>query len=265
VNRLLDCRVNAIDTATVYGGSEEALGAAVGHRRHEYVLISKCGQSFEDLPGEAWSAELISATVDRALRRLKTDHLNVMLLHSCSLDALGALVRARDAGKIQFLGYSGDNEVAAFAATLSEVSVIETSINICDHANIEQVLPVTREHNVGVIAKRPIANTAWRPLEKLPGFYQGYARTYHERFESMGLQAEDLGFQADDWPEIALRFTLSQPGVTVAIIGTTNPDNALRNVEAAEKGPLPVEIVQRIRAAFDRAQKQSGQSWSAQT
>ncbi len=76
MNRLLDCGVNTIDTAAVYVGSEEALGDAVSHRRHEYVLISKCGQSLEDLPGEAWSAELISATVDRALRRLKTGGLD---------------------------------------------------------------------------------------------------------------------------------------------------------------------------------------------
>ena len=195
---------------------------------------------------------------------------SMVLTAAASMCSRQTMLSARSSGlatraKSQFLGDSSDNEVAAFAVTLSEVSVIETSINICDHANIEQVLPVTREHNVGVIAKRPIANTAWRSIEKLPGFYQEYARPYHERFESMGLRAEDLGFQADDWPQIALRFTLSQPGVTVAIIGTTNPDNALRNVGAAEKGPLPVEIVQRIRAAFDRAQKQRGQSWPAQT
>src|SRR5579864_1310664 len=82
LNLLLDSGVNAIDTAASYPGSEELIGNNVGHRRAEYVLISKCGQSFPDLPGKEWSPQVITATVDRALRRLKTDHLDVMLLHS---------------------------------------------------------------------------------------------------------------------------------------------------------------------------------------
>lgn len=271
VNLLLDAGVNVLDTAAAYAGSEEALGKAVGHRRGDYVLISKCGQSFEGLPGEAWSAEVISATVDRALQRLRTDHLDVMLLHSCDLavlqagEALGALVKARDAGKIHFLGYSGDHETAAFAAALPEISVLETSINLCDHANLEVVLPVAHKHAVGVIAKRPLANTAWRPAEALPGIYQEYARIYRERFEAMGLRAEELGFAEEDWPEIALRFTLSHSGVNVAIIGTTNPENAQRNIAAARKGALPEEVVRRIREAFSAAEKRSGERWLGQT
>src|SRR5690606_6490746 len=151
-------------------------------------------------------------------------------------EALGALVRARDAGKIRFVGYSGDNEKAVYAARLPDIRIIETSVNLCDQANIDSVLPVTRQNEVGVLAKRPVANSAWRPVESLPGIYSGYARPYRERVEKMGIRASDLGFHEDDWPEIALRFTLSQPGVNVAIIGTTNPRNAERNVAAAAKG-----------------------------
>ena len=76
---LLDSGVTFIDTAAGYPGSEEAIGNAVSDRRDEYVLVSKCGQAFDDLDGEAWSPTVIGQTVDRALRRLKTDHLDVML------------------------------------------------------------------------------------------------------------------------------------------------------------------------------------------
>jgi aryl-alcohol dehydrogenase-like predicted oxidoreductase len=271
VNLLLDHGVNVIDTAAAYEGSEEALGKAVASRRDEYVLISKCGQSFPDLPGAEWSPEVITATVDRSLQRLKTDHLDVMLLHSCSQEvleageALGALVRARDAGKIRFVGYSGDNAEAAYAARLPDVRVIETSVNICDQANIDTVLPLTEENEIGVIAKRPVANSAWRPVDSLPGIYSGYARPYRERFEKMGLSAADLGFHEDDWAEIALRFTLSQPGVNVAIIGTTNPRNAQRNVAAAAKGKLPEEVIAKIREAFTKAESKSGETWEGLT
>jgi aryl-alcohol dehydrogenase-like predicted oxidoreductase len=87
LNLLLDSGANVIDTAAMYPGSEQAIGNSVGHRRKEYVLVSKCGQAFEGLPGAAWSAQVIAATVERALKWLKTDHLDVMLLHSCPGDA----------------------------------------------------------------------------------------------------------------------------------------------------------------------------------
>ncbi len=272
VNTLLDAGVNFIDTAAAYHGSEDALGKAVGHRRKDIVLVSKCGQEFDDLPGKAWSPEAILATVDRSLKRLRTDCLDVMLLHSCGLEvlqrgeAIGALVKARESGKIRFLGYSGDNEAAVHAAGLPEVSVIETSINICDQANLATALPAARDRNLGVIAKRPIANSAWRPVREFQGIYQDYAKPYRERFAAMRIAPQEVGFATEaDWPEIALRFTLSQPGVHVAIIGTTNPLNARRNLEAAAKGPLPPRAVEALASAFTRAEASGDQKWPGLT
>src|SRR3954466_16424284 len=260
LNLLLDEGVNVIDTAASYEGSEEEIAAAVGHRRDEYVLVSKCGGKVPQAQGVAWSAELIRNTVDAALRRLNTDRIDVMLLHSCDLttlkkgEALGALVEAREAGKIRFAGYSGDNEAAAWAAEHKEVAVIETSVNLVDQINIDIVLPKTRKHNVGVLAKRPIANSAWRGLQAFSSFYPQYVKPYWERFQKLKLTPHDLGFHDDkDWAEIALRFTLSQDGVHTAIIGTTNPDNARANIAAAKKGPLPADAVKKIRDAFKQA------------
>ena len=267
LNFLLDHGCNFIDTAASYQGSEELIGETMGRRREEYILLSKCGQAFDDLPGDAWSPQVISATIDRSLKRLRTDRLDVMLLHSCDLatleqgEALGALARARDGGKIRFAGYSGDNDAAAYAATLSEVAVIETSINIADQANITRVLPTAKQHDVGVIAKRPICNAAWKDITRQPGMYKDYAAAYTERLKKMNITPADVGFTGNgasgdaerDWPELAIRFTLSFPEVHTAIIGTTNPANAQRNLEYASKGPLPADVVQKIRAAFHHA------------
>ncbi|HEY2584188.1 MAG TPA: aldo/keto reductase [Tepidisphaeraceae bacterium] len=262
LNTLLDSGVNLIDTAASYPGSEEAIGNAVAHRRSEFVLVSKCGQSFPDVPGEAWSPQVIAGTVDRALRRLKADHLDVMLLHSCKLDvlqrgdAVAALATARDAGKVRFAGYSGDNEAAAYAAGLPDIAVIETSVNIADQMNLDTVLPIARKNNLGVLAKRPIANAAWKDASQQQGLYINYASEYHRRLNEMRLNPADLGISGPPdqaWPELALRFTLSQAGVHTAIIGTTNPANAKANIAAAEQGPLPPATVEKIRAAFRRA------------
>ena len=262
LNFLLDHGVNFIDTAASYAGSEELIGETIGHRRGEYILLSKCGRAFPGVEGEEWSPDLIARTIDRSLRRLRTDRLDVMLIHSCPLDvlergdAVAALAKARDAGKIRFAGSSGDNDAAAYAATLPDIAVIETSVNIVDQANITAVLPVAKKHNVGVISKRPIANAAWKSLDRQPGPYKDYAAPYTERFKKLGLTPHDLGFSGEPdhlWPEIAIRFTLSFPEVHTAIIGTTNPQNAQRNLAYAEKGPLSADVVAKIRAAFAHA------------
>ena len=272
LNLLLDEGVNVIDTAASYETSEEIIADAIGHRRGQFVLISKCGNKIGELQGEDWSASLITQSVERSLRRLKTDALDVMLLHTCDEailrkgEALGALVKARNAGKVRFVGYSGDNQAAAYAATIPDVAVIETSVNIVDQANIDLVLPVARKHDVGVLAKRPVANAAWRKTEEQSGFYGKYAEPYHDRLAKMKLNPADLGFSTAPelaWPELALRFAISQSGVHSAIIGTINPQNTRRNIEFAKKGPLPDDVVKKIRGAFKAAQ--GGENWPGMT
>jgi aryl-alcohol dehydrogenase-like predicted oxidoreductase len=173
------------------------------------------------------------------------------------------LTKARDAGKIKFLGYSGDNEAAAYAAGLDDVAVIETSINITDQINIEKVLPICRARNLGVLAKRPIANAAWKDPSLQQGLYKAYSKVYTERLAQMKLNPADLGYTDADWTEIALRFTLSQAGVHSALIGTQNIDNARKNIEIAGKGPLPDDVVKKIRDAFTTADPDG--RWAGQT
>lgn len=259
LNHLLDAGMNVIDTAASYPGSEEFIGDHFSERRQDYVLISKCGTKIPESDAAPFSYELVSKSVDRSLRLLQTEVIDVMLLHSCDLetlkkgDALRALSDARQAGKIRFAGYSGDNQAVAHACTLPEIAAIETSISIADQHNIDLALPIAQKNNIGVIAKRPIANAAWKDISTQPGLYANYAKAYTERLAKMKLNLAELGFTGSAekaWPELAIRFTLSQPGVSTAIIGTTNPANAAANIEAVKKGPLPAEVVERIRKAF---------------
>ena len=122
-----------------------------------------------------------------------------------------------------------------------------------------------RQHHKGVLAKRPIANAAWKSLDDQPGLYKSYAKTYHDRFERnwRSIPPNSASPGPNDWPQIALRFTISQPGVHCAIIGTTNPGNARTNVELIEKGPLPTDVVEKIQEAFHNADP--GGLWTGQT
>lgn len=272
LNELLDQGINLIDTAAKYPGSEEAIGRAISHRRHEFVLVSKCGSGSEAGNPDDWSAEAIAHSVDRSLQRLRVDQIDVMLLHSCGLEklregeALGALIEAREAGKIRFIGYSGDNEAAEYAVANPDIDVLETSINIADQANVDRVLPDAIQYEVGVIAKRPVANAAWKPLADQPGIYANYAKTYHDRIQTMKLDPAELGFQGPNaWAEMALRFTLGQQGVHTAIVGTTNRDRIEANRRSIGHGALHGAVIARIRRAFHDAEAASGSKWSAQT
>lgn len=280
VTLLLEHGVNFFDTAACYPGSEEALGQALQGRRDDVVLATKCGHRVGDEAHDhaEFTPATIAASIDRSLKRLQTDHLDIVLLHSCSPevltqgDALAALIAARDAGKTRFVGYSGDNEAAAWACEQPDVAVLETSVNFVDQHNLEAVLPIARRHDVGVIAKRPLANACWKDLDTQPGIYGNYARTYTQRFAAMGVSPGDLGYSGHvevEWPEIALKFTLAQPGVHTAICGTTSTVHAEINLQAAAKNPLRDQAVARLRDAFRSAQaadvEQGGAPWLGQT
>ena len=259
---LLDGGVNLIDTATGYPGGHQWVGRHLAGRRDDFVLISKVGS-----PGDAgkFDPDRLKKQVDAALSAMKVEQVDVMLLHTPPLDvleaddALGALVECREAGKIAHCGFSGDNEDAAFACRLPDVAVVEISLNVADQHNVDAVLPKARVHDVGVVAKRPVANAAWKDIGDQQGFYQKYAKTYTERLAKMDLDPADFGME---WPELALRWTLSQEGTTTAIVGTTNPANAAANLKAAKKGPLPADVLDKISAAFHSARDES---WTGQT
>ena len=136
---------------------------------------------------------------------------------------------------------------------------METSINLCDQANLATVVEACKAHDVGVIVKRPIANAAWKDLDDQKGFYQKYAKTYTDRLAKMDLDPQKFGLS---WPELALRWTLSQAGVTTAIVGTTNPDNATANLQLAGSDPLPDDVAAAVREAFASA---ADASWTGQT
>ena len=148
------------------------------------------------------------------------------------------------------------------------MAVIETSISICDQANIDTVLPLARRNNIGILAKRPIANAAWKDVSDQRGIYVNYAKTYAERLAKMAITPADLGFPGEvgaAWSEIALRFTLSQPGVTTAIVGTTKTSNVERNLDVLSKGVLAENVVADLRQAFQRAETAAGEPWPGLT
>ncbi|HRC54963.1 MAG TPA: aldo/keto reductase, partial [Kofleriaceae bacterium] len=121
LNTALDAGVTLVDTARSYGLSEERLGSLLQGRRQRVVLSTKIGYDMAGIPD--WTGPCIEAGVDAALRRLRTDWLDIVHLHSCGLDVLqrgdvvAALGRAVEAGKVRVAAYSGEGEALRWAVT----------------------------------------------------------------------------------------------------------------------------------------------------
>lgn len=257
----LDGGLNVIDTAECYSGSEELIGKTMSHRRNDYYLFSKCGHK-DNYTDDAWDAMSISQSIDRSLKRLKTDHLDLIQLHSCSKQILEqgqvihALQSAQKAGKVRFIGYSGDGEDALYAIETGVFDTLQTSISIADQQALDLTLPLAKKKNMGIIAKRPLANVAWKE-GKSPS--NTYAEPYWQRLQK--LKYEFLKDNLNESVEIALRFTLWVPGVHTAIVGTANSDRWLQNAKLAAKGPLPDDLFTSIRNRWNSV---AGKDWVGQ-
>lgn len=245
LNLILDLGINLIDTARSYGISEERIGKYLSNRRNEFILSTKIGYGVEGY--KDWTGNCINAGIERALKLLKTDHIDIAHLHSCpqetleNTDVIASLVKAVEAGKIRIAAYSGENEALDYALNTKQFKSIMTSVNICDQRVIDSTIAKAKKENIGVIAKRPVANIAWKYAERPIG---NYAEEYWVRLKKMNLDFDI------DYLELALRFAAFIDGVHSCAVGTTSLDNIKRNIEIIEKGPLPNDIVTRIRIAF---------------
>ncbi|MBI3650986.1 MAG: aldo/keto reductase [Acidobacteria bacterium] len=250
LNSALDAGLNVIDSAAAYLESEKLIGQTVAGRRKDFYLFTKCGAT-DGFSTSDWSESGILIHIQTSLQNLQTDYLDLIQLHSCGVDELqkgeviAALQKARDKGYARYIGYSGDGEAARYAIETGAFDTLQTSISIADQQALELTLPLARERGLGVIAKRPVANAAWRTGQKP---VNSYHHAYWER-----LQKLDYDFLHGDLAQaiaIALRFTLSQAGVHTAIVGTTKPGRWRENAQMLEAGALPQSDIDKIRARW---------------
>lgn len=262
LNSALDAGLNVIDTAAAYKTSEELIGKAVGKRRQEYYLLTKCG-ALDAFTRFDWSKKGVLETIENSLRALKTDYLDIAQLHSCSAeilrqgDCIEGLQRAQEKGYTRYIGYSGDNDDAKYAIEMNVFDSFQTSVSIADQTPVDTNIPAAVEKGLGVIAKRPIANAVWRNSEKPK---DSYHHEYWDRIRK--LKFDFLNKSLDESIAIALRFTLSIPGVSTAIVGTTKPNRWQENARFVAEGILSDDEFEEIRARWKEV---AGEDWIGQT
>jgi aryl-alcohol dehydrogenase-like predicted oxidoreductase len=251
LNAALDGGINFLDTAACYGRSEEWIGRTIAHRRDEYILATKAGHVTGGYEGEAWTAQTIRDSIDRSLRRMKTDLLDLVQLHSCDVavlergEVIQALLEAREAGKTRFIGYSGDNEAALWAINSGHFDTLQTSFNLLDQGPRQDALPLAKAGGMGVIIKRPIANAVWGETS---GTGRQEYRSRAQRLAGMG----PISGAPEDPILLSLGFTLAHDEVDTAIVGTRNPAHMRANIERVEHElPLSDEVVKELHRRFD--------------
>ena len=215
-----------------------------------------------ELPG--WRPASLWKSIERSLRRLKTDHVDLLQLHSCSEDDLrkGEVIeflrRARERGYTRFIGYSGDSQAALYAVSSGKFDSLQTSINIADQEALDLTLPLAKKQDMGVIAKRPVANVAWAEGDRPTANSYGYP--YWQRLQK--LSYDFLRGDLRQSVATALRFVLTAAGVHTAIVGTTKPQRFAENALALEAGIFPDEVFAIIRSRWREA---ADADWTGQT
>jgi len=261
VDRSLDRGITFFDTADSYGAgwSERWLGRALGRRRDEVMIATKCGHPATLTgkllgrlplpgwapilplisPGRLFSPRYIELAFQRSLRRLGTEYLDVLLLHSPPADVLNdetwveAFVNLRDRGVIRFFGVSARTpEDAARAICNYEIDCVELELNPCTIAAAEPALALARERGTAVIGREIF----------------GSGRLLNEVVSRLG--GPDAGERRGETAAAALlEFALGIPNVTVALVGMSNVEQVDAN--ASQSKPSPEFVSQVIEAARD--------------
>lgn len=206
-----DLGINLIDTAPAYGNSEERLGKLLKGQRQDWVICDKAGEEFSH--GKSthdFSPRHLRYSIERSLRRLATDYIDIVLLHSDGNDqaiveqgGLETLARLKSEGLIRAFGMSSKTvKGGLLAAEQSDCMMLTYNLN---HRHEAPIIDYCHQHNKGVLLKKVLAS----------GHIAANSR--------------------EDALNKSMQFVFSQPGVASAIVGTINPEHLRENVKAARR------------------------------
>ncbi|MBW5445576.1 aldo/keto reductase [Cohnella sp. CFH 77786] len=255
IHKALDRGVNLLDTADLYdaGRNEELVGKAVKGRRDRVIIATKVGN--RRIPGqEGWvwdpSKAYILSAVKESLRRLQTDYIDLYQLHGGTIgDPIGETIEAfeqlKQEGLIREYGISSirPNVIREYAERSSIVSVMN-QYSILDRRAEEAVLPLLHDRGIGVIVRGPVASgrlADGRSIDK------GYLDYGVEELLALRERLERLVSPARSMAQLAIRYSLSHPAVSVAIPGASSEEQLDHNLGAADVQPLTGDEIAAIR------------------
>lgn len=267
LNHALDIGVTFLDTAALYGGgrNEMLLGKAVMHRRAEFTLASKCVLGmFDGERGLDGSPAAIAQTLDEALTRLTTDHIDLYYLHRLDRnvpveESVGALVRAKEAGKIGAIGLSEMSAATIRRAhAVHPIAAIQTEYSPWVRNAEVAVLDACRDLDIGFVAFSPVARGFLAGAVRTADYVEGDIRAAMPRFVEPNLahnlallnRFEAVAREVGITPaQLSLAWVLARGENIVPIPGTRSIAHLDENVIAATLNLTP-EVVAAVDAIF---------------
>ncbi len=251
IRRAVELGVNWVDTAAVYGlgHSEEVVGRALAPYRvgEDVFVFTKCGRSWEGRPegdiGNDLRPESIREECERSLRRLGLECIDLYQFHwpdwmtgTALEDSWGTMVELVEEGKVRWIGVANFDTVDLDRCdAIRHVDSVQPPLSLLARGSRHTVAPWAAEHGTGVIVYSPMASgllaggfdreriarldpTDWR--REAPAFQDPALARNLELVELLRPVAARLGASV---PELAVAWTLAQPGVTAAIVGARLP------------------------------------------
>lgn len=253
LNAVLDMGYDHLDTAALYGfgKNEELLNKAIGHRRSEYFLASKCGL-YRDATGKReinGRPEVLIKTCEDSLRRLGTDVIDLYYLHRIDLnvpieESLGALQEMRAQGKIRYIGLSEPSpETLLRALQICPIAAVQSELSLWTRQPNVAVSQVCEKNNVTFVAYSPLGRGfmggAIRDMSVLgekdirhtmPRFEGADFKTNLEKLDQLSLLASENDLTV---AQLALAWVLAQGDHILTIPGTRFEDRAKENLDTA--------------------------------
>lgn len=252
LNAVLDSGINFIDTANDYGTSEQFIGQYISHRRSQYYLATKCGchvtrrdEHTDDTP-HIWTRENLFRGLHESLARMRTDYVDVMLLHNPSIEQLeqGKLVDAlqdmRKQGKVRWIACSTRVPELPTCLQWGVFDVFEIPYSALERVH-ENWITRSAEAGIGTIIRGGVARGE-------PQVGLGAADRWAKFNEA---KLDELREPGESRTSFLLRYTLSHPHIHTIIVGTLKPDHLMENVTAAKRGPLPAGVYAEAKRRLD--------------
>lgn len=262
VHRAIELGVNYIDTAPGYFDSEKVLGQIIKDIDAPLIISTKLGG--RPSPFEPQNRGALMQSVEESLRLLGRDKIDILMIHEPDrpgqydwwsdkqnfygpvMDVLDDLKRQ---GIIRFTGLGGTTayEIANVIRT-GRFDVVLTAFNyslLWREAEIE-VLPAAKEQGMGIVIGSPLQQGALarRYDDKVRHGARWMSSPRRKQYIALYDFLDEIGLSL---PEAGLRFVISNPDISCVLMGARSPEEVDQNAAAAAKGPLPADVLQRLR------------------
>jgi aryl-alcohol dehydrogenase-like predicted oxidoreductase len=283
LNRAVDLGVNFFDTADVYGdGRSERLLSRLRRERKEPIYIAtKAGRRLDPHVASGYNRANITAFVERSLKNLAIDTLDLVQLHCPPTDVFympevfGILDDLAKQGKLRYYGVSVEKvEEALKAIEYPGVQSVQIIFNMFRQRPAERFFPEAKRRGVGILARVPLASGLLTgKMTAATNFAGDDHRAFNRHGESFdrGETFSGVDFNAGlraveelkplvpggaSMAQLALRWILMFDAVTCAIPGAKRPSQAEDNIRAGDLPPLSPETMDKVRAIYDRSIKE---------